>query len=127
MDAGLIAPCGMNCSLCKAYLREKDRCLGCRVDDEKPVSIMRCAVRSCAALKRKGWRFCSNRCERYPCARLKALDKRYRAKYCMSMIENLESIRKDGVRKFVKMEIKKWTKGDRVFCVHDKEYHVMEK
>jgi hypothetical protein len=27
----LVAPCGMNCGICRAYLREKNKCPGCRV------------------------------------------------------------------------------------------------
>lgn len=37
-------------------------------------------------------------CDSFLCDRLKNLDKRYRANYGMSMIENLENIRKLGVR-----------------------------
>ena len=29
-----IAPCGMNCSICRGYLRKKNKCLGCREIDE---------------------------------------------------------------------------------------------
>lgn len=35
----LIAPCGMNCSICMAYLREKNKCPGCRGNDiDKPIT-----------------------------------------------------------------------------------------
>ena len=30
MEKELIAPCGMNCGICKYYYREKDKCPGCR-------------------------------------------------------------------------------------------------
>jgi uncharacterized radical SAM superfamily Fe-S cluster-containing enzyme len=30
-NISLIAPCGMNCSICSAYLREKNKCPGCRL------------------------------------------------------------------------------------------------
>ncbi len=33
MDVSLIAPCGMNCGICLAYLRTKNVCPGCRVND----------------------------------------------------------------------------------------------
>jgi hypothetical protein len=29
----LVAPCGMNCGICIAYLREKNKCPSCRGDD----------------------------------------------------------------------------------------------
>jgi hypothetical protein len=128
MDAKLIAPCGMNCGLCIAFLREKNRCPGCRESyGKEPITRARCAIKTCAELKKRGWRFCSDRCERYPCARLESLDKRYRTKYGMSMIENLGSIRKDGIRRFLEMERKRWTKCGKIFCVHDKKYHTRGK
>lgn len=123
MKQSLIAPCGMNCGLCLGYLREKNRCFSCREMDACESSYGRkCVIRSCQILKKKKMKFCSDKCEKYPCRRLKSLDKRYRTKYGMSMIENLEFIRDNGVRKFVKREQKRWKKGDQVFCVHRKEY-----
>jgi hypothetical protein len=41
-------------------------------------------------------------CASFPCARLTHLDKRYRTKYGMRMLGNLESIRKFGVRYFIR-------------------------
>jgi hypothetical protein len=40
----------------------------------------------------KKFRYCYE-CDEFPCARVKRLDKRYRTKYEMGMIENLEYIR----------------------------------
>ncbi len=34
MDVQPIAPCGMNCATCLAYLRDKNTCCGCRGDWE---------------------------------------------------------------------------------------------
>ena len=31
--SALIAPCGMDCGLCRGYVREKNRCAGCNGDD----------------------------------------------------------------------------------------------
>jgi hypothetical protein len=65
-------------------------------------------------------KFCSDKCEKYPCRRLKDLDKRYRTKYKMSMLENLEYIKKLGVGKFLESQKKKWTckKCKSLLCVH---------
>jgi hypothetical protein len=48
------------------------------------------------------------------------LDKRYRTRYKMSMIENLETIRDFGIRRFLLSEKAKWTcpKCDGIICVH---------
>ena len=120
----LIAPCGMNCSLCSAYLRDKNKCPGCRNrGEDKSQHPTKCIIKNCIRLKENNWRYCSVKCEKYPCRRLKNLDKRYRAKYDMSMIENLENIEKNGIRKFIDKEKKRWMKGDKIFCVHHKKYY----
>ncbi|MFC2004596.1 DUF3795 domain-containing protein [Chloroflexota bacterium] len=116
----LIAPCGMNCGVCLAYLREKRRCLGCYVDDsDKPPTILKCIIRNCETIKTNQTGFCYE-CENYPCKRLKQLDKRYRTKYAMSMIENLESIKEIGLSAFIANEKKRWhcVKCGGIICVH---------
>lgn len=117
----LIAPCGMNCSICLGYLREKNKCPGCRTIDAYESSYGRkCIIRSCQILKENNWKFCSAKCEKYPCLRLRNLDKRYRTKYNMSMIKNLENISINGIRTFVKNEKEKWTCPEcgGTICVH---------
>jgi hypothetical protein len=116
----LIAPCGMNCGICRAYLREKKKCPGCRgSNDSKLPSTVRCIIKNCDYLKENNLKFCF-KCETYPCARLKALDKRYRTKYRMSMLENLGNIEEKGIREFVRNEIKRWACSEcgAVICVH---------
>ena len=112
----LIAPCGMNCNICVAYLREKNKCPGCNLLNPK-----KCIIKNCAQLKKNNWKFCSTRCEKFPCQRLKSLDKRYRTKYGMSMIDNLKFIQKKGIRKFIKKEEERWKCKDGVICVHNKK------
>ena len=117
----IIAPCGMNCSLCLGFQREKNKCPGCRADWQKNKKYIRkCIIRNCAKLIKNKWKFCSSQCENYPCRRLKQLDERYQRRYGMSEIENLENIQKYGIQKFKKAEIKKWTckKCGLLFCVH---------
>jgi len=112
MNLKLIAPCGMNCGICLGFLRDKNKCLGCRgTDKNKPNGCRKCIIKNCEKLKRRGGKFCFV-CEDSPCMRLKNLDKRYRTKYGMSMLENLANIKKYGIRKFVKNEESRWK------CVH---------
>ena len=114
----------MNCGICIGYLREKNKCPGCKKMDAYESSYGRkCIRRRCQILKEKGMKFCSDKCEKYPCKRLKDLDKRYKTKYKMSMIENLEFISKNGIRKFIKHEKQRWIKNKKVFCVHNKKYY----
>lgn len=113
----LIAPCGMNCGLCMAYLREKNRCAGCRSsDDLKSVSRARCKIKTCSGSSSD---FCFT-CEKFPCKPLKHLDKRYRTKYSMSMVENLVNIKDHGIGKFVEKESRKWQclSCGGTICVH---------
>lgn len=121
MKTTLIAPCGMNCGICLGYLREKNRCPGCREMDAYGSSYgKKCNIRSCQILKKNKMKFCSDKCDKYPCRRLKDLDKRYRTKYGMSMIENLENIQKSGIRNFVKSEKTRWKckRCGNIICVH---------
>ena len=120
----LIAPCGMNCSLCIAYqFKEKDLnkrgfhkkyCPGCLPRGKNCLHM----GDVCELLGKGKIRFCFE-CEDYPCKRLKALDKRYRTKYHMSMIENLNYIRDNGLKSFLENEKNKWRCtgcGGRICC-----------
>jgi len=116
----LIAPCGMNCRLCHAYVRENNTCPGCRGDDNlKPKTRWTCKIKTCEKYKEGKFQYCY-KCDHYPCSRLKALDKRYRTKYNMSMIENLNSIKKSGVRQFIRNEKERWRcpECSGLICVH---------
>lgn len=117
----LIAPCGMDCATCMAFLRDKNDCLGCRIDEShRRKSCDECSIKNCARMKAAGWKFCTRRCEAYPCRRLKTLDKRYRTRYHMSMIENLEAIEECGIRAFVRDEKERWACPEcgGLICVH---------
>jgi hypothetical protein len=113
MEAVLIAPCGMNCAICSAYLaREYDLkkqgimrnyCAGCRPRG-KNCAFMK---KTCEKLGNGLVNYCFE-CADFPCRRLKALDKRYRSKYHMSMIENLVFIKEQGIPGFLKKEEEKW-------------------
>jgi len=116
----LIAPCGMNCGICMAYLRGKNKCPGCRATGvDNPITRRWCKIKTCESLQGAKTRYCLQ-CESFPCARLKHLDKRYRTKYGMSMIANLENIKAGGIRKFVANEKVRWACPEcgGTICVH---------
>jgi hypothetical protein len=120
LTKNLIAPCGMNCALCLAYQREKNKCPGCRfVNDTHQVTRSRCRIKRCDFFIVSKSRFCFD-CSKYPCARLRHLDKRYSTNYGMSMIENLNNIKRNGIRKFIKEEKIKWACREcgNIICVH---------
>ncbi|MHB0857824.1 MAG: DUF3795 domain-containing protein [Anaerolineae bacterium] len=109
MTKELVAPCGMHCRLCYAYQRDKNRCQGCHSDDGSiPNSCQRCTIRNCPTIRDSPSGFCYA-CSKYPCRRLRDLDKRYRTKYRMSMIENLAYIQEHGVDAFLQHEAQRWT------------------
>lgn len=113
----LIAPCGMNCGVCVSYLaRKRDLnskglkrvyCKGCLPRGKNCLHM----GSSCALLKDGRVRFCFE-CADFPCKRLQALDKRYRTKYRLSMIENLMAIKEAGIESFLKQDEDKWRCGD---------------
>lgn len=116
----LVAACGMNCGICLGYLREKNRCPGCRGGGAgAPSYCGRCIIRKCELLAATTSSFCYE-CAKYPCRRLKELDKRYRTKYGMSMLENLAFIRDNGLAAFVRKEGERWRcpSCGGVICVH---------
>ena len=109
--ARLVAPCGTNCGICSAYLRTKKSCSGCRGDNaDKSPYILRCIIRNCETVKSNHTGFCFE-CTEYPCRRLRALDKRYRTRYAMSMLDNLGKIKEVGVEAFVRNERERWRCG----------------
>ncbi len=116
----LIAPCGMNCGVCMAYLREKNKCPGCRgTDAGKPPTRAGCRIKNCEVFRKGAAKFCFE-CAAFPCDKLEHLDKRYRAKYAMSMIENLGDIKGSGLRNFFKKEKARWScsRCGGTICVH---------
>jgi len=119
-DTSLIAPCGMNCGICLAYLRKTNVCNGCRGDNGlKRPHCTTCRIKHCEILENTESGFCYE-CKKYPCTRLKQLDKRYRTKYHMSMIENLNDIKIIGLELFVQNEKVRWYCPDcgGMICVH---------
>ena len=121
----LIAPCGMNCALCRAYNafihgvpRQRGKvthCAGC-LPRAKNCYIKR----GCKKLSKHQIQSCSE-CETMPCNNLDHLDRRYRKRYSMSMVENLKIIKAQGIEEFLKSQAERYTCsncGD-VVCVHD--------
>ena len=79
----LIAPCGMNCGACSAYLAFKfdvkkegvrmPYCIGCRPREKNCTFLMK----KCDHLLSKKVNYCYE-CKDFPCGRLKRIDRRYR-------------------------------------------------
>jgi hypothetical protein len=105
-DPKCIAPCGVNCSVCMAFLRDRNKCSGCRESfKNKPATRINCKIKNCENLNSE---FCYT-CLQFPCERLSHMDKRYRKKYHLSVIDNLSVIRDAGINELLVREKKKWT------------------
>ena len=117
MKSSLIAPCGMNCGLCLHYLRADNKCPGCSRGRKVNGGYVKCAIKLC---KERQGEYCFN-CDKFPCDRLKRMDKRYQEKYEMSEIANLETIKEKGMESLLKQEEEKWVNSDGTYCVHDKK------
>ena len=107
-DIDLLAPCGLNCSLCRAFVRDRKPCPGCRGgDNNKSNACLTCVIKHCGELSTSGHRFCFS-CASYPCINLLHLDNRYRMKYGVSVIANLARIKAIGTESYVAEENAKW-------------------
>ena len=117
----LVAPCGINCHLCRAFQRDKNPCPGCRGEDtNKPVTRIRCGIKTCEKRTAGNLEFCSE-CGDFPCKGLLHLNTRYRTKYGASPVGNLVSIREIGVTEFTEKDNRKWTCPGcgALLCMHE--------
>ena len=122
----LVAPCGMNCTVCSGYLALKNDvkskgirmpyCKGCRPRGKKCAFLKK----RCELLLNNKVEFCYE-CKDFPCERLKHIDRRYQTYFTMSLIDNLEFIKKNGVSKFLEAQKEKWCcpKCGEVICCHN--------
>ena len=105
----LIAPCGINCGTCYAFMRNKNKCYGCLENSHgKRKSCQNCKIKNCEFLEQTVSNFCYD-CTAFPCRRLTKLDKRYSTRYRASLIRNLLTIREIGISDHLTNEIIKWT------------------
>jgi hypothetical protein len=120
----LISPCGMNCAICASYLAQRNDiknkgvrmpyCLGCRPRNKNCAFLKK----RCAKLAKEEVNFCFE-CNSFPCENLITIDRRYRTRYRMSMIENLIFIKENGMEKFLEAQEKTWkcqTCGELLSC-----------
>lgn len=102
-EENIIAPCGINCGSCIAFLRQKNRCNGCRNVVPELKTRVKCRIKNCEELNTGKSEFCYD-CGKFPCKRLKDLDKRYRTKYNTCVIHDLSMIRDKGIAEYLIFE-----------------------
>jgi hypothetical protein len=119
MHNSSIAPCGVICDLCLGFQRNKNKCVGCNSIGYKPYHCTVCSIKSCPEKKGNEALLCFD-CTKFPCRRIKALDKRYILKYGESPIQNLKNIKEIGLTQFILTEKEKWkcSSCGQLLCVH---------
>ncbi len=119
MENDSLAPCGVICELCLGYQRSKNKCVGCQKNGNKPYHCTVCSIKACPEKEGNSIVLCSE-CRKFPCRRIRDLDKRYKAKYAESPIENLRTASEIGLNEFIKIEAAKWTchTCGNLLCVH---------
>ncbi len=108
----MIAPCGLDCSICRHAQKKTDPCPGCNGPDKNKPSYCfdECGIVRCARRQENGWRFC-DACPDYPCEDVMEKENRYMSKYPLkeSPLQNLQDIRSIGMKAFLLQEKEKWT------------------
>lgn len=129
----LVAPCGMNCGVCKWYLafsrgvpKEKGKvshCNGCRLRAKN------CYIkRGCKKLRTNQVKYCYE-CVDMPCKNREHLEGRYQERYATSLVGNLRELKEKGMAKFLqsqKTRFKCPNCGD-VVSVHDQKCYTYKK
>ena len=107
IDDYMLAPCGINCMVCRFHCNTKKTCSGCLGDDSgKYDYCSRCKIKLCTL--EKGIQYCY-KCETFPCKLIKNLEKRYQTRYGSSPIANSLTSKTEGISSFMEKEKEKWT------------------
>ncbi len=119
MNKTSIASCGVVCDICLGFQRNKNKCVGCNNIGNKPYHCTVCSIKSCTEKKGNEKLLCYD-CTKFPCRRIKDLDKRYTLKYGVSPIQNLNKIKEIGLPQFIDTVEDKWKCGKcgQLLCVH---------
>ena len=130
----LIAPCGMNCRICSAYLAYSRKipkkrgkityCIGCRPRDKQCSFIKK----RCEIIKNNEIDFCY-KCKVFPCDILKHLVKGYIKRYDYSVIDNLTFIKNNSLEEFILKEENQYkcAKCGDTICIHNKKCYTCDK
>lgn len=120
MNNSSIAPCGVICDICLGFQRNENKCVGCNNTGNKPYHCTVCSIKNCIEKKGNEKLLCYE-CIKFPCRRVKDLDKRYIAKYGESPVQNLQKIKKTSLNSFIEAEKEKWKCSNcgHLLCVHN--------
>lgn len=103
----LFAPCGMNCMVCFTHCSTNKACGGCLgTDESKPGHCRTCLRKNCAAERELSYCY---ECSDFPCRRIRDLDRSYRKRYGVSLIEQSLFVKENGIELFLENERKRYT------------------
>lgn len=87
IESEMIAVCGVYFTACSAYLNTKNPCPGCRApkNEHTRKSCKNCLKKECAFEQSLNWCF---ECEKFPCSKIKSLNKRYMENYNIDLVQN---------------------------------------
>lgn len=108
----MIAPCGLDCTICSQAQVEGNPRLGCNGPDENKLEfcVKRCGIILCQKRRENGYKYCDE-CPDYPCEDVMEKETRYTSQYPLkeSPLENLRMIRERGMEAFLERERQQWT------------------
>lgn len=104
----MIAPCGIDCATCAAFVRKKNRCPGCMhpSDDGKGTHALTCSIKNCPKHPAGGR---CDECGIFPCATERRIDARYRKNCRESLVGTLLFLHERGIMETLERESKRWT------------------
>lgn len=103
----LFAPCGMNCMVCFTHCSTNKACGGCLgTDESKPGHCRICLRKNCAAERELSYCY---ECSDFSCRRIRDLDRSYRKRYGVSLIEQSLFVKENGIELFLENERKRYT------------------
>lgn len=105
--SAMLAPCGMNCMVCYKHCHVNNPCAGCfQEDNGKPAHCRACKIKDCIQAKKLSYCY---ECPVYPCARLRYLEKSYRTRYDVSLLENSAFVKEHGLEAFMQRQKERYT------------------
>ena len=112
----MIAPCGLDCSLCANANKEENPCPGCCGENEsKPEFCSGLCPIIYKCEKRSLYRYCID-CDEFPCEYAKERDYKYTVKYAYpgkeSPFKNMKMIKEQGIDYFLACEKERYTCKD---------------
>jgi hypothetical protein len=119
MNKDTIAPCGIICDLCYGFQRTKDRCKGCNAEGWHTSHCENCRIKNCPEKQGDTHLLCID-CPKFPCRRIRDLEKRYTMHYGESPIQNMREIKEVGLEAFITRQEELWRCDvcGALLCVH---------